>query len=167
MWRAQIRRAARILATSSKKSLWTSQKKRQSRSKVVHGQPSFDATLDVLKAVRQGKRELLHGGSASLANVITRNRYRIPMRRVFAAPLEHVDNDLECGFGRVHPSMLCHVLLENVVLHRAADLRNIDALFFGGCHVEAKQQRRRSVDRHRGRDLIERDPVEQHLHISE
>ena len=42
-----------------------------------------------------------------------------------------------------------------------------DALLLGDELVEQEQQRRRRVDRHRRRDLAERDPVEQQLHVGE
>ena len=34
-------------------------------------------------------------------------------------------------------------------------------------YVEGQQDRRRGVDRHRGADLVERYPVEQHLHVGQ
>src|SRR6266540_1985856 len=37
----------------------------------------------------------------------------------------------------------------------------------GGGHVEAEQHGGRAVDRHRGRDPVERDPVEQRLHVGQ
>jgi len=61
--------------------------------------------------------------------------------------------------------MLGHVLLENVVLHRPAQLRDRHTLLLGGGHVEAEQDGGRTVDRHRGRHLIEWDAAEQGLHV--
>ncbi len=43
----------------------------------------------------------------------------------------------------------------------------LDALLLGDELVEQEQQRRRCVDRHRRRDPVERDPLEQELHIGE
>ena len=40
-----------------------------------------------------------------------------------------------------------------------------DPLLLGGDDVEGEQDRRRRVDRHRDRDLVERDPVEERLHV--
>jgi hypothetical protein len=51
----------------------------------------------------------------------------------------------------------CDVLLEDVVLHRPAELRGLDALLLRDELVEQEQQRGRRVDRHRRRDLAERD----------
>ncbi len=43
----------------------------------------------------------------------------------------------------------------------------LDALALGGGHVQGQQDRRRGVDGHRGRDLAERQPVEQDRHVGE
>ena len=42
-----------------------------------------------------------------------------------------------------------------------------DALLLGDRDVEREQHRRGRVDRHRRRDLVERDAVEQHAHVVE
>ncbi len=59
------------------------------------------------------------------------------------------------------------VLLEDVVLHRAAQRRAPDAALLRDELVEEQEQRGRRVDRHRRRDLVERNPVEQDLHVGE
>ena len=41
------------------------------------------------------------------------------------------------------------------------------ALLLGDQFVEEEQQRRRGVDRHRRRHLVERNPVQQHLHVGD
>ena len=57
------------------------------------------------------------------------------------------------------------VLLEHVVLRRAAQQLGVDALLLGDELVEHQQDRRRRVDRHRRGDLRERDPVERGAHV--
>ena len=61
--------------------------------------------------------------------------------------------------------MLRHVLLENVVLDRPLQLRDGNTLLFGGGNVKAEQHGRRAVNGHGGGDLVERDSVEQGLHV--
>jgi len=61
--------------------------------------------------------------------------------------------------------VLGHVLLEDVVLHGAAQLRDRDALFLRGGDIAAEQNCRRPVDRHGRRDLVERDAIEQGFHV--
>ena len=63
--------------------------------------------------------------------------------------------------------MLRHVLLEDVVLNRAAQLPRIDTLLLRRGDVEAIENHGRSVDGHRRRDLIERNTVEEHLHVGQ
>src|SRR2546425_8680924 len=48
---------------------------------------------------------------------------------------------------------------------RSATFRDRDALPLGGGDIEAEQNVRGAVDRHGGRDLIERDAVEQRFHV--
>ena len=57
------------------------------------------------------------------------------------------------------------VLLEDVVLCGATDLGEVGALLLGGGDVEREQDRPGGVDRHRGRDLLERDARGEGLHV--
>ncbi len=57
------------------------------------------------------------------------------------------------------------VLLEDVVLRRPAQLLRRHALLLGDELVEEQQHRGRRVDRHRRRDLVERDLVEGDPHV--
>ena len=57
------------------------------------------------------------------------------------------------------------VLLQDVVLQRAVQLRRIDALLLPHRDIERQQDGRRRVDRHRRADLVQRDPLEERLHV--
>ena len=59
------------------------------------------------------------------------------------------------------------VLLEDVVLDRAAELARIGASLFGHDLVHEQEQRGRRVDRHRGRDAVLLDAVEERPHVVE
>jgi hypothetical protein len=63
--------------------------------------------------------------------------------------------------------VLRHVLLEDVVLDRPLDLRERHALLLRRGGVEAEEDHRRPVDRHRRRHLAERDPLHEGLHVGE
>src|SRR5207247_5134379 len=55
----------------------------------------------------------------------------------------------------------------DVVLDGAAQLVALDALPLGDELVQQEEQRGRRVDRHRRRDLAERDPVEEQLQVGD
>ncbi len=70
------------------------------------------------------------------------------------------------GRGRVDVRAAGHVLLEDVVLDGALQRRQRHALLLGHRRVEAQQDGRGGVDGHRGADLAQRQPVEQHVHVA-
>ena len=80
---------------------------------------------------------------------------------------EQVGRQPHRGSRREDVVPACDVLLEDVVLHRAAQLVARDALLLGDELVEEEQQGRGRVDRHRRRDLVQRDPAEQDLHVGD
>ena len=151
---AQMRRAARSLAISSKKSLWMSKKKRQARREVVDVEPALERRLDVAEAVGQGEGQLLHRRRARLADVIAGDRHRVEARHVLGAELDHVRR--RCAppdSGGRDPLLLRDELLEHVVLHGAAELVPRHALLVGERQVHGERHRRRAVDRHRRGDV--------------
>ena len=74
MIRAHIRRAARYLATSSKRLLWAFQKKRQAGREGVDVEPGGQRGLHVGDAVGEGEGDLLDRGRARLADVVAGDR---------------------------------------------------------------------------------------------
>ena len=68
------------------------------------------------------------------------------------------------GHGRIDEVPAGDVLLEDVVLGGAQCLRG-HVLLLTDELVEQQQRRGRRVDRHRGRDLVERDAVEHPPHV--
>ena len=69
------------------------------------------------------------------------------------------------GARRVDVGAARDVFLEDVVLNRAGQRRGGDALPPRDRDVERQQDDRRRVDRHRRRDAVERDAVEQRRHV--
>jgi hypothetical protein len=61
----------------------------------------------------------------------------------------------------------CEVLLQHVVLHGARELRPGDAMTFGNGDIQGQQDDGGRVDRHRRRDAIERNAVEERGHVVE
>src|SRR2546423_5519876 len=86
---------------------------------------------------------------------------------MLGGPLEAVDDKSKRRLDGVHPRVLRHVLLEDVVLNGTAELPGIDALLFRRRDVEAVEDYSRAVDRHRRGNLIQRNAVEKRLHVSE
>ncbi len=162
-----IRRLARNLATSSKKSLWPFQKKRQPRRELVDVEARIDRSLHVRDRVRQRERDLLRRRRTRLADVVARDRDRVPARHVLRAVREDVGDDAHRLARRIHVRAAGDVLLEQVVLDRARDLLGGHALLLGDELVHQQQDRRRRVDRHRRGDLIERKTLQERPHVVE
>ena len=116
---AQMRRAARSLAISSRKSLWMSKKNDSLRRETVDVEAGVDGRLHVLDAVGQGERQLLQRRRAGFADVVAADRNGIPARHVLSAVVEGIDDQLGARPRREDVLLLGDVLLEDVVLGRA------------------------------------------------
>ena len=140
-------------------------KERQARREFVDVEAALDALVDVADAVGDSERELLHRGRAGLADVVAGDRDRVPARNLLRAELDHVGDDPDRGPRRTDPFLLRDELLEHVVLDRAGDFVPRHALALGDHEIHRQQHRGRAVDRHRGRNLVERDAIEQARHV--
>ncbi len=165
-----MRRAARYLAISSKKSICALKKKRQAWREVVDVEAALDGLLDVGEAVLERERELLLRGRPSLADVVAGDRDRVPARHLARAPLDHVAAQAHRRVDREAPLLLRDVLLEDVGLDRAGEPLARDGAGgaragLGGGDVEGEHDRRGRVDRHRDADRAEVDAAEQRLHV--
>ena len=69
------------------------------------------------------------------------------------------------GFGRIDIGVADHELLEDVVLDGPGELLLLHALLFGGDDVAGEDRQHGAVHRHRDGDLVERDAVEEDLHV--
>ncbi len=69
------------------------------------------------------------------------------------------------GLRREDPFLLGDVLLEDVVLQRSPQHPPVDALLLSSHQQKGEENLRRSVDRHRHRHPIERDPGEERVHV--
>ena len=122
MIRAQIRRAARNFATSSSSVVRETKKNASRGAEVVHVQPGADRGPDVLHAVGQRERDLLHGRRAGLGHVVAGDRDRVPARDLGRAVRERVGDQAERLRRRVDVRAAGDVLLQHVVLDRAVEL---------------------------------------------
>ena len=87
------------------------------------------------------------------------------LRDALVAVREQVGGQPDRALGRVDVVPARDVLLEDVVLGRAAQLLGGHALLLADQLVEQQQHARRRVDRHRGRHLVERDLVKRGPHV--
>ena len=139
----------------------------EARREVVDVEPALDGRLDVREAVGEREGELLRGRRAGLADVVAGDRDRVEERHLARAELDHVDDEPHRRLGREDPLLLRDVLLEDVRLRGAAQLVARDALLLADADVVREHDRRGRVDRHRGRDVAERDAREERLHVGE
>ncbi len=140
---------------------------REPGRELVDADPAIDHRRDVGDRVCDREPHLLRRGAARLAHVVPGQRDRVEPRRSRGRPRDQVGGESKRRPRRVDVGAAAHVLLEDVVLGRAPDLGRVTALPPAGDVVHRDQHRRRRVDGHRGRDLVERDAVEHRLHVSD
>ena len=160
-----MRRAARNLATSSRKLLWALKKKESARGKLVDVESGVDGALHISDAIGQGECDLLNRGRSGFAHVIAGDGNRVPLGDVLIRPGKQVGNDAHGLRRREDVRAAGDVFLEHVVLHRAGELADVGALAAGDGDVKRQQDRRRRVDGHRGRNLGQIDAIEEALHV--
>ena len=83
------------------------------------------------------------------------------------AVAEDVADDPHGSFGRIDIGIADHELFENVVLNGAAQLFGLNSLLFGGNNIERHDGQHGAIHGHRHRHLIQRNMVEQDLHVED
>ena len=129
----------------------------QPRPELVDLKPGVECRLHVGDPVGERERDLLDGRAPLLAEVVSADRDRVPLRHPFVAVREQIRGQADRALGRIDEVAPGDVLLEDVVLGGTAKLFGRDPLLLAHQLVEEQQHRRRRVDRHRGRDLVERE----------
>jgi hypothetical protein len=143
------------------------EEEREPLAELVRRKTSCDRGLRVGDAVRERECELLDRRRSGLANVVPRDRDRVEARQALVAVREQVGRDPHRRLGREDVVAPSAVLLQHVVLHGAPERVAADALLLRDELIEEEQKRGRRVDRHRRRDLPERDAVEEELHVGD
>ena len=115
--------------------------------------------------MRERERHFLDRGRARLADVIAADRDRVPVRELALAEGEDVGDDPERRARRIDVGAARDVFLEDVVLDRPRQPRQAHTLPPRDRDVQRQQDDRSRVDRHRRRDAIERNAVEQRRHV--
>ena len=142
-----------------------SPEERQPRSERIDAHAGINPRSQVLQTVGQRISQLDVGRSPSLLHVVAGDRDRVELRHILRRVLENIGDDLQRKFGRVNISIAHHELLQDVVLDRTAELVERAALLQTGHDVERQHRQYGAVHRHRDGHLIQRNAVEQHLHI--
>ncbi|GBD41802.1 hypothetical protein HRbin39_01188 [bacterium HR39] len=115
--------------------------------------------------VRQRKGELLHRRGPGLLQVVAADVDRVPLRDLAGAEGDHVGGELHRRAGREDVGAAREVLLDDVVLHRALQLRAVRPLLLGHRQIEREDPRGGGVDGHGGVHALEGDPLEQPAHV--
>ncbi len=121
--------------------------------------------LHVSDRVGQREGDLLHGRRARLAQVVARDRDRVPAGHAVLAVAEDVGHQPERRPGREDVRAARDELLQDVVLHGAGERRRGDPPALGHRQVEGEQDGGGRVDRHRGRDPVEGQVLEELGHV--
>ena len=140
-------------------------KERQPRREIIHSQTALNPRLHVGKAVLERERQLLARRRTGLADVIPRNRDRVPARHPHSTELDHVSHQPQRRINRETPLLLSDVLLQNVRLDRARQTLRTHTPTLRRHNIKSQHHRRRRVDRHRRRNRAHVDPRKQRLHI--
>ena len=127
------------------------------------------ARLDLVEDGDRGRErvgDLLHRRRPGLLQVVAADVDRVPLRDLVDGEGDRVGDQPHRGPGREGVGAAREVLLDDVVLGRAVERRALDAVLLGDRDVEAEQPGGGRVDRHRGVHLVERDAVEERVHVA-
>ena len=137
----------------------------QARREGIDVEPAVNGSLHVGEAVGERKRQLLDRRRTGLADVIPGDRDRVETRQTRLGIANRVDRQTHRRARRIDVIAARRVLLEDVVLDRAAQLLGRNTLALARQFVEQQQDRGGRIDRHRRRNVAERNALEEALHI--
>ncbi len=141
------------------------QKKRDTRREAVDIQARADAGAQVFQAVGQGVGKLQIGRGTGFLHVIAADADAVEFRHLRRGVAEDIADDPHGAFRRIDVRVADHELFENVVLDGSAELFGRHALLFGRHDVERHDGQDGAVHGHRYGHLVERDLVEENLHV--
>ena len=141
------------------------EEERQPAGELVDIQAGRQRRAHVFLAVGERQREFQRLRRTRLLHVVAGNRDRVELRHVLRRVPDDVADDPHRWRRRIDVRVADHELLEDVVLDRAGELLLPHALLLGGDDVAGEHRQHRAVHRHRHRHPVERDAVEQDLHV--
>ena len=141
------------------------EEERQPRRELIDLEPTPERGPHVFESIRQRERQLLHRRRPGFVHVIAGNRYGIEPGHVGSGVGDHVGHDSHRWSGRIDVRVPDHELLEDVILDRAGEGRGSDSLFLSRDDVRRHHRQHRPVHGHGHAHLVERNAVEQDLHV--
>ncbi len=138
----------------------------QPGGKNVDVQAARLAQLEVSETISEGERQLLRGRGSRLPDVIAGDRHRFVGRDRAGGVFHQVTDQPQMRLGRKEPFLLCDVFLEDVRLQGSVERGHVDALSLGGREIHTEDRDRGPADRHRCRDVAQRDVAEEQVHVS-
>ena len=141
------------------------------------GQPAEHAREGLLRhplahAVEHGHRGrervggLLHRRRSRLLEVVGADVDRVPLGHLVDRERDHVGDQPHRGLGRERVGPAREELLDDVVLGGALEGVHVHAVLVRHGHVQREQPGRGGVDRHRRVHRVQRDAVEQGVHVA-
>ena len=128
-------------------------------------QARTDAGAQVFQAVGQRVGELQIGRGAGFLHVIAADADAVEFRHLLRGVAEDIADDPHGAFRRIDIRVAHHEFFENVVLDGAVELFRRHALLFSRHDVERHDGQHRAVHSHRYGHLVERNLVEENLHV--
>ncbi len=140
---------------------------RETRGERVDVDPRPQAGPHIFEAIRQGIGHFQVSRSAGLLHVVAGDGDRIELRHPRRGEGEDVGDDPHRGSRRINIGVPHHVLLQDVVLDGPGELFDLNPLLLRRHDVERQDREHRAVHRHRDRDPIQRNAIEEHLHVQD
>ena len=120
---------------------------------------------DVFLAIGNREREFLNRGRSGFLHVVAGNRNRVELWHFIRRVIDDVGNDAHAWRRWIDVGVADHELFENVVLNGSGKKCPIDALLFTCDNKHGEDRNDGAIHGHRHAHLIERDFLEQDLHV--
>ena len=139
--------------------------KRKAWRKFIDVQTRFQTRADVFQAIGQGVSQFNFGRRTRFVHVVTRNGNGIEFGHKPGAIRKNIADDAHAWSGWIYIGVAHHEFLQNIILDGARKLFRFETLLFGGYDKKRHDGNHRAIHRHGNRHLIERNLIEQHLHV--
>ncbi len=138
---------------------------RQTRSKCVNSQASFNTGTDIIPAVSQSVSHFNIIGSTSFLHMIAGNRNAVKLRHILRCESENIADNSHRRRRGINISVTNHELFQNIVLDSTSQNLLRNTLLFSSQNIESQNRQNSAVHGHRYGHLIQRNAREQDFHI--